>query len=299
MPPKDSVTRTPTKGKSDHANVVRIRREQPARLDLRDAVVRVVIPTAAELTPRQRELAEQMRLDPDAYAQQLARGAQQSGRPGRHAGETDEAHALRDRHAAAIGFARRLVLDLEALRPSAEGAQATPEDRRELLRLVAAVEAATAAWRGDSNPVKHRVQAVIGALEHSRRWKEAQRKRPMQDGGSGLRHGVPEVEPDLIRDEASRVAPELSGIPRADWEVAIGLWPGLVRRGRGGRRTAPLRRDEWTWFNVAERARVLGPDWAEVIFTLLVPHGLAGQETPKRLAESYERDRTPDEGRAR
>lgn len=278
MPPKNSVTRTPAKGKP--AQIVPTRAPAPGRLDLRDAVVRVVVPRADELSERQRAVGIEYGVDLERLAV-LAAQSEQGRRYARRAGESDEAHALRDRHFVALAFARSLVLELEALRPTAEGAEgATASDAIDLRRAVEAAEAARARWTAPPRPADgpsgrddgapRRIAAAKAALEHGVRWAAQNRERPMRDeDGSGVYFGVPEVDPDLIRAEAAREAPELAAIPRTDWERALAEYPA-ARRGRGGdHRTRPT-------------------PWHVVVFSLLQPHALTKASNAKAMLSTYE-----------
>ncbi len=266
----------------------------PQRLPLTGAVVRVVVPTAKDLTPRQRQravAAELGGLDLDAYAQSLAR-SEQSRVDGRRAGESDGALALRSRHRDALAFAREMVLSLEALRPLAEHLgmlDLSDPDGHELTLVLAALEAAKAEYMQVRTPAVARIGAVRSALDHAQSWARQRRERPPVTDEHGITFGTPDVDPDVIREEAMRVAPDLARIPVADWLRAIELWPGsATKHTRGGvRLRAP---HAWTWPIVQERASKMGGDWSEVVFALLAPHGLTKSADPTALRKVWERE---------
>lgn len=274
--PKTKPTSARAKSKAPAAaNVVPLRAPRPGRIAVDRSVVRVVRPTAADLTPSLRALGAANGSDLDKMAY-FAVAMEQGSRHGRRAGETDDAHRLRDRHYAALGFARRLVLELESLRPTADGADgATEQDLADLETVLASVEAARARWDAPKRPAtaaKARddaapriLDATKAALEHAHRWGEQRRKSPPVDG-----YGVPEVDADFIAAEACLKAPELTRISRAEWERAIAAWPA-ERRGKGGDpKTRPT-------------------PWYVVVFDLLKPHGLTGASTAKGMKSTHEK----------
>ena len=238
-------------------------RDTPSKGLEETAVVRVVVPTAADLTDEQRAIAAELGVpDLDAYAQTLARSSQ-GVVYARRADESDDAHALRCRHREALGFAHAMVLKLEALRPVAEhpGAALEPSDPdvHDLAMVLGAIEAARGRYLGATTPASTLIAAVRDALEHARRWAERRRKDPPVTDECGVTFGVLEVDPDVVREEAIRTAPELAVVPLSDWKRAIADWPGLLQGFERKKRIRP---------------RPLPAQAARVIMALLSPHGL-------------------------
>jgi hypothetical protein len=126
-------------------------------------------------------------------------------KPVRRSGEDDDGYALRVRDHAARGILRRLSFELEALRPTAEGASDAHRD--ELLRLLDALEGANARTLGHTK----RKRAIIGAVRETL---EYQRRARVTDL-------------DAIRLYACDRAPELADVSNAGLQRAIDRWPGL------------------------------------------------------------------------
>jgi hypothetical protein len=256
---------------------------RPGRVPVDRAIVRVVTPTAEELTPSQRAHGVTAGVDLEKLALLTAR-MDQARTHARRAGENDAAHALRDRHHVALNFARWLVLELESLKPTAEGADGASErDAADLDAVIASAEAARARWVAPKRPASAakarddgaptRIGAVKAALEHAARWRKQHHARPPVDIGGGVRHGVFDVEADFIRAEACRGAPDLACIPISEWQRAIDAFPSQ-KQGRGG--------------DPKKRAR----PWHDVVFDLLKPHDLAGASTAKAMRSTLEKAAT-------
>lgn len=256
----------------------------------RTGVVRVVIPCADDLTPRQREAATAAGVDLDTYAQRLAHIEERS-RHGRRAEESDAAHVRRLRHLNALALAKTMVLRLEALRPIAEtDGPVAHVDARDLEATLVAVETAAAGLTrgGTDAPVRRRIDAVRRSLDTFRALDD-------KAGGKFDRATLA----SLARGVAIAMAPELVCIRLSDWKRAIKLWPGCeAERPRGG---GIRYANAWTWAAVEARAAKSGPDWADVVFVLL--HSGRGEltsaSTPRALRDAWRRSRGHDEHRLR
>ena len=224
---RQKVDRTPASRKASkrstrgRSNVLafppQVARER-GRLDLQ-AIVRLMKPSAANLSTAQRAAARRAGIttgaELDRYALFLARGEERRFE-GRRDGESDETYARRRRYFEGIAFVRSQLLELEALKPTADGA---PSDFVEDLdALLDSVEAAIVCAQGGETPKRRNIGAVRTALE----WQRT----------SAARRYVPEV--DRVRDHACHLAPALAAIPTSEWARAIERWPGIERHPRGG-----------------------------------------------------------------
>jgi len=250
-------------------------------LDVRNAVVRVEVPTAtaADLTPRQLATARELGVpDLAKYAGALAlhnarRENGESFEP-RRANEPTGGVILRRRHHDALAFARWLVLELVALRPIAEAAPvlepdaSTAPDAWQLARLIETVERARSHWTHDgrTDEAPRRIGAVRDALEHARQWHAQHLANPPVDG-----FGTFPVDVDVILEGAIRADPALAPISLDEWRGAIDAWPGLPR-GRGGAR---------------RKGRPI-VTWYRVVFELLKPHGLTDASSAESLKKTFE-----------
>ena len=249
------VPRHAARRKASATSAEPVRRRQ----DLDHALVRVVTPTAEELTSRQRAIGIEAGADLDELASITAH-QEQARWNGRRSGESDAALGFRRRHHDALGFARWLVVELEALAPvaCAEDAPVDEVDQRALRDAIAAAEVARHRWTtgGRRDDAPRRIDAVRRALEWARTWRAE----------SCAGKSTIDVMTDAIVASAVRDAPELGAISVAEWQTAIDTWPGL--RGRGG---APGR-----------------GSWARVVFSLLKPHGLTDARDARSLAKGYD-----------
>ena len=212
------TTQIPRKEKST-SNVVLLPRRNPSdpgRLDL-GGVVRIVKPRAADLSPSQR--ARGMEAEAQKRALVHARIRRFNGR---RSDETDEAYALRRRHFQALDWARWAVLELEELKPTAEGEPS--EHVQELEDVLDAVEAGQIHWQTSGKDAQKR--RTIGAVREVLEWYRQRRDSHASLSPRKQRlHSLPSV--DMVRDYACKLAPELAALSSAEWARALDRWPGL------------------------------------------------------------------------
>lgn len=207
-----------------------LRKVPPGKLDIA-ALARVVSP----LSPAQREAAVEAGANIDQMA---VRAWLHEPFSERRAGESDEAYSLRVRHHEALLAARWMVLEIEALRPTAEGAPTVYAHDLEML-LTAVEQAKNQVLGGARNRAKWRtIDAVRGALEVYRRKRvtqsveleqdDAATAAPMSFGERAWRwFWQVRSDVDFARDYAIRRDPALAVVSVGEWARAMERWPGL------------------------------------------------------------------------